>query len=99
MDPESPTARKVNESLRTSLSEATSSVELGVDVLTRLREQGGRLRHTNDRLTPISALSEQSGRVMSSIMSGMSSGRRLFYVLALVTVILLWLVIRWKSAK
>jgi hypothetical protein len=97
MDPENPIARKTNESLRASLSEATNSVELGVDVLARLRDQGSRLRHTNDRLTPIAALSENSNRLMSSIMSSMTSGRRLFCVLATATVVLLLFVIRWKS--
>jgi hypothetical protein len=99
MDPETARARKVNESLRVSISTANESVDLGVQLVSKLRDQGHRLRQTSDRLLPISGLSEQSNRFMSLIMSAMNSGRRLFFFLAILTIIILWLVIRWKSSK
>jgi hypothetical protein len=98
-DLEQPVNRKVQESMTIARSEARSALELGVEVLTRIRQQGASLMCSDDLLTPIAGLSRQSSTMMGRIMSNMTSGRWLFSFLALLTIVILWFVIRWKSSK
>jgi hypothetical protein len=98
-DRQQPVKRKIQESMNIARSEAQNALDLGFEVLTRIRQQGASLMRSDDLLTPIAGLSRQSGTLMGRIMSNMASGRWLFAVLALITIVILWLVIRWKSSR
>jgi hypothetical protein len=98
-DSQLPVKRKIQESMTTARSEAHNALELGFEVLGRIRQQGASLMRSNDLLTPIAGLSHESSSLMGRIISNTASGRWLFAILALITVVILWLVIRWKSSK
>jgi hypothetical protein len=93
-----PVQRQILESLSNSRYHAENVLQVGIDALGRLRRQGDRLLHANENLTPIGGMTEQAHGMIGTIMGSLSSGRRLFYVLAVVTVLILFLVVRWKRS-
>jgi hypothetical protein len=99
MEPEQPLKRKIHESLAYSRNEASNAYQTGLEVLARIRDQGLRLSRSNEHLTPIVGMSAESNRFIGTIMNSLSSGRRLFLLLAIVTIIILYLTLRWKSSR
>lgn len=97
-DPEQPFQRKTQESIRHSKSLLHDTKDAGVAILEKIRNQGERLRHSNDRLTPIAGMSGEAGKLLNNIFGSLGSDRRLFVVLAVLTIIILFLVIRWKRS-
>jgi hypothetical protein len=95
--PGDPLKRKIQASLDASRYELGNAYQAGVEVLTRIRAQAGILGRADEHLTPISGMSQESNRFIGTISKTLSSGRRLFFLLAVVAIIILWLVIRWKS--
>ena len=98
-DPEQPIQRKMQESVRQSRSLLEDTKQTGIAILEKIRSQGDALRGANDRLTPIATRASESGRLVDRVLSSLSSGRRLFAVLAFLTILILFLVIRWKHSS
>ena len=98
-DSEQPIQRKVQESVRQSQSVLESTKDTGIAILEKLRSQGERLRGSHDRLTPIAARTADSGKLVDRVLSSLSSGRRLFFVLAFLTIFILFVVLKWKHSR
>jgi sirohydrochlorin ferrochelatase len=93
-----PVQRRILEGLSNSRYYAENALQVGIEALGRLRKQGDRLLHADGNLTPIGGMTDQSEGMIGAIMSSLGSGRRLFYVLAGATVLILFFVIRWKRS-
>ena len=74
------------------------TITSGVEALTRLRNQGSVLRHANDNLSPLSSMTDDSYGVINSTMKELASGRGLFFVGAIITIIIIFLMLRWKHS-
>ena len=98
-DPEKPINRKIKESLASSQMQAEGALNQSVEVLMKLRQQNNRLSETSNTLSPLTSMSETSNKTMGNILSTLSSGKRLFFVLAAATVLILYLVLKWKHSK
>lgn len=98
-DPEKPINRKIKESLASSQMQAEGALNQSVEVLMKLRQQNSRLTETSNTLSPLTSMSETSNKRMGDILSTLSSGKRLFLVLAAGTILILYLVLKWKHSK
>lgn len=98
-DPEMPINRKIKESLAQSQMQADNALNQSVEVLSRLRLQNSKLAKTSDTLSPLSALSETSNQTMKDILGSLTSGKKLFLLLAAGTILILYVVLRWKHSK
>lgn len=93
-----PMKRKIKEGLNMAQMEASNAASLGMETLAKIREQGSRFSKINDDLSPLASMSDESDSTMNMILRDLTSGKRLFYILAAVTVIVLFLVLRWKRS-
>lgn len=98
-DPEKPINRKIKESLAASQMQADGALNQSVEVLMKLRQQNSRISGISDTLSPLTSMSEASNKKMGEILNTLSSGKRLFLVLAAGTVLILYLVLKWKHSK
>lgn len=98
-DPEMPINRKIKESLAQSQMQADNALNQSVEVLSRLRLQNSKLAKTSDTLSPLSAMSETSNQTMKNILGSLTSGKKLFLLLAAGTILILYVVLRWKHSK
>ena len=98
-DPELPINRKIKESLAQSQMQADNALNQSVEVLSRLRLQNSKLAKTSDTLSPLSAMSETSNQTMKDILGSLTSGKKLFLLLAAGTILILYVVLRWKHSK
>lgn len=98
-DPEKPINRKIKESLASSQMQAEGALNQSVEVLMKLRQQNSRLTETSNTLSPLTSMSETTNKRMGDILSTLSSGKRLFIVLAAGTILILYLVLKWKHSK
>ena len=97
-DFDQPIQRKINESLAHSQANAENALNTGVEVLMRLRSQNEKLTHASDTISPLLSMAEASNKVIGNISGALSSGKLLFLFLAILTIVILFLVIRWKHA-
>lgn len=97
LDPEQPLHRKTQESIQHTQKVLADTKDAGFAILDKIRNQGSMLRASDDRLTPIFGMSGETGKLIKTIQGSMSSGRRLFAVLVVLTVLILYFVIKWKG--
>ena len=98
MSSNEPLQRKIKESMDYSKQLVNETITSGVEALTRLRNQGSVLRHANDNLSPLSSMTDDSYGVINSTMKELASGRGLFFVGAIITIIIIFLMLRWKHS-
>jgi len=90
--------RKINDGMKMSQRKANEALSTGVEALARLKAQGSKLSGTNDTLSPLFDSAERSQSISNVILSSMQSGKTMFYICAIVTIVIIFLVIRWKRS-
>ena len=92
------TKRKIREGLQRSTQSASDALMTGIEALNRLKKQGNILDNANDRLNPLATSGETSLALSQDILASLKSGKIMFFICAVVFIILLYLVIRWKHS-
>lgn len=92
------TKRKIREGLQRSTQNANDALMTGVEALNRLKRQGNVLSHANDNLNPLVTSGENSMGLTKGILQNLKSGRNMFFVCAVVFIILIYFVIKLKRS-
>ena len=92
------TRRKINDGLQRSYENANAALMTGVETIGRLKQQFNHLSNANNNLNPLVSSGEMSLGISNEILKNLTSGRNMFIICAVVFVILIYLVIRWKHS-
>lgn len=98
MSSDEPLQRKIKESMDYSKQLVSETIDSGLEALARLRRQGSVLQHANDNLSPLASMTEESHSIVGRTMKELSSGRGLFFVGAIIIVVFIFLMLRWKHS-
>ncbi|EAY01055.1 hypothetical protein TVAG_481250 [Trichomonas vaginalis G3] len=92
------TKRKIREGMESSINSANGALATGLEALNRLKLQGQHLTNANDNLNPLLTSGEASMNLTHGILNNLGEARNMFIICAIVFIVLIFFVIRWKHS-
>lgn len=90
--------KKISDGLRFSHQKANDALSTGMEALNRLQNQGRSLTNSNDLLNPLYSSGDLSEKLSNQIFSNLTSSKKLFYSLSILTIIIIFFLLRWKKS-
>lgn len=92
------TKRRIRDGMNASINSANGALATGLEALNRLKLQEKHLRNANDNLNPLATSGDASLSLSKGILRNLGEARTMFIICAIIFVVLLYLVIRWKHS-